>query len=849
MRFGLKVASSLFIILFSTLSPQLGAQSLPSLPKASEAVVGTLPDGIAYYLVPNPKAAKGRADFALVQKGFVQEEVSRAALCDLPHFQSAKPYQFLAKLGVSGKKEGFVSFSPSGTTYIFENVPVEVQADRDTMLLLLFDLAQTSPFEQAIIVSGDIDKTSVQERMGVFSMMVGPRQKSPSVPPAPWQPSDSTIFNRTPQGDVATLAFSWSAPRTPKEAMGTVQPLVTRLYAEQLGMVVRSRLEDAFEYAGIPIASLGTSYRGSADAGGDEEFSFSLVLRPGDVARGAAIAGAVISRLDARGVTEEELKAVRSRLLRSLSSASDILPNADWVKRCSASFLYGAAILSPGAEKGFLSSRSIGIEREKELFDSFVSALFDGSRALTISCAEDVREAFAEGWKTPGEGPASTISFADTLSFASPKGKSKLRKTVSDPVTGGQMWTFANGMKVIFAKNTQTPGRFSYGFMIRGGYAGLPALGQGEGGFVSDLLLLEDISGMKGKKVVRLLDACGISMSAYAGLADLRITGDAPSSGLALLLSSLLSISSERELTPEAYGYYAECERLRLSVEASGAAGVSALVDSVMCPGNLYSSRKLAEGLAEDLPQRAEKYFAQRFDACDDGVLVLVGDLDEYALKKLLPKYVGDFATAGSQSSRPQIQYVPRSGWSTYTTPVEESPFSDRSVEVAQSVCTDVGADRYYAMEVAALEVEHALAEALTQAGVYAESSAVATLMPAEMLSLRVSCHETPASALPSDIAPSDPLRTLGLLRTALSQVSEAPSSASVKTHKAEVLARYEHLASQPSFIVDAALKRYAVGKDFFTGYKERINAVSPASVKEVLSALDGGTRVEIVIY
>ena len=168
-------------LLLSILTSSLGAQSLPSLPAASGVVTGTLPNGISYYLVSNP-SVKGHADFALVQKGPVREDVSRAALADLPHFQSGKPYQYLAKLGVGYDNFGYIRSTEASTTFFFHDVPVGQAAVRDTTLLLLFDISETCPYEQAIIVSGDIDKAVVRERMAVFSMMVTSRERLPEPP-------------------------------------------------------------------------------------------------------------------------------------------------------------------------------------------------------------------------------------------------------------------------------------------------------------------------------------------------------------------------------------------------------------------------------------------------------------------------------------------------------------------------------------------------------------------------------------------------------------------------------------------------------------------------------------------
>ena len=82
MRIRFKHVIGLSILLL-LLTFSLGAQPLPSLPAASGVVTGTLPNGISYFLVSNP-SSKGRADFALVQKGPAREDVSRNALAELP---------------------------------------------------------------------------------------------------------------------------------------------------------------------------------------------------------------------------------------------------------------------------------------------------------------------------------------------------------------------------------------------------------------------------------------------------------------------------------------------------------------------------------------------------------------------------------------------------------------------------------------------------------------------------------------------------------------------------------------------------------------------------------------------
>ena len=58
-----------------------------------------------------------------------------------------------------------------------------------------------------------------------------------------------------------------------------------------------------------------------------------------------------------------------------------------------------------------------------------------------------------------------------------------------------------------------------------------------------------------------------------------------------------------------------------------------AIMDNILRPDFFYPERKQIDCLSEDLPARAESYFAQLFDKAGDGVLLLMGDLEEEALK------------------------------------------------------------------------------------------------------------------------------------------------------------------------------------------------------------------------
>lgn len=864
MRFGLKKLFTVAVFAFLW-SFRPAAQPLATLPKAPEVETGTLPCGIDYFLVTNP-VSKGVADFALVRKEAALSEGSRAVLSSLPHFQNESPYQFLAKLGAGYSDYGYIRSSKGSVTYHFEDIPVDVAAVRDTALLMLFDIALTWPYEQAVVISGDIDKASVLDRMKVFSMMLTPRLKLPEQPPYEFKANSEIRFRNsvTPVQETATISASYSFPRTPRSDMNSLVPLVTDLFVREFGVIARARMETAFIEDGIPLAGLDFQYRSSTDTPSAEQITISATVGKDNVGEAASIMGRVLAGMDAGGAGLSEFQEARDAMLSSAAAGRTTLPNSAWVGRCASAYLFGSGLASRKAVNEFFASRNITSLRELELFNRFVSALIDPAEALTLHCTApegvadraSVISSFSSGWTAGVSEPAAEASSqgthrGDTLTLAVPRSKVKLKKTAQEPVTGGELWTFSNGMKVI-CKKTDGQGRFSYGFLLNGGFSSVRDLQPGEGGFIEDVLLTERIASMTGRSFSRMLEANGIELHPSVGVADLRITGSAPASRIELLLKSLAAVAGKRECDSTAYGYYRDSEKLRLSLERKKQAGINAVVDSIMSPGYKFTSSKFVSGLSDDLPVRAEEYFESVFPRCDDGILVLVGDIDLFRLKKLLPKYLGAFRTGGTPSARPQIQYTPRSGWSTYTVETAESDVGngDPSITVSATAPVAFNIDKYMAFRVALKALKAGMSAALADAGMYAEVSGDFTLVPSERLNVTITCRPADVDGLPSDVYPADPLKVLGAVRRALAGLSSGPvDPALLKRAKASVLAECTAAVSDPESIVDLALLRWSGGKDLVSGYKDRINAVNASAVQEIFSILEEGSKVEYVIY
>nr|MCR4824404.1 hypothetical protein [Bacteroidales bacterium] len=652
-------------------------QELPSLGIAPEIKRGDLPDGIRFYLVTNP-AQKGFADFALVQRGLREEAEARESLRSLPHFGDRAPYRFLADNGVGYSEEGFISLPADAALYTFRDVPTYNESVADSTLLMLFDMASKYQKPQAVIVCGDIDADKIQERMGLLSMMVPTLEKNYKGLEYSWSPRDtvSLLMTLNTTEDVAAINAIFRSQRLPEEVMNTPQPLVSKAYSDQLGEIVRSRVVRSFRNAGIPLGDFQYRYLDSATGPGDELHSFTVYTSARRLDAATRQFSSVLSSLDKEGAGAVEFRDTKERLISEAKrhEGGRRLTNRDYLDKCVSSYLYGSNLASEATLNDFIVSRRLDDERERELFNGFAQALLDSARNLTLRydipdrgwSKKGILRSFNEAWAHPAPAEEYKANFGDTLSLYQPSAKVRLRAEAAEPISGGQMWTFSNGIKVIY-KKMAGQGEFRYALLLRGGVADVPALQAGESAFVGDMLPLSGVAGLNGADFHEMLLANGITMQETATLSDLRITGLAPRAKLPLLLRALLSIADARQPSQPAFDYYKSGETLRLDMEALSPRDVNSLMDSLMRPNYFYTDRKHISRLRDDLPVRSEQYFSSVFDKVGDGILVFMGDLNEDVLKRELTRTLGDFKTQKKYAQRPRVASPIASGSVTLT--------------------------------------------------------------------------------------------------------------------------------------------------------------------------------------
>ena len=627
-------------------SISMPAQNLPALQKDASITKGELANGISYYLVTN-STMKGVADFALVRKGMTDTLAARSELSSLPHFNKTIPYEFLSRKGIGCRPEGYVSYADDATLYRFDNVPMFDVAAADTTLLMLFDIIATQPRPHAVIVSGDIKPAEVIEKMKVFSLMVPSRTTTYEAPGYSWVPSDGIKWSFTPSAK-SSVEVDFRSPRTPAGQMNTIQPFISAMFSSELADVVKSRLTESLISRRIPVTDMSVNYTGSSDSAGDEHFVIRLEMPEEQLIPATMALSSTIAEIGSKGIGKDEYHTVRGAALQAFSKAGS---NGDMVRMCISNYLFGSDLATLPSKAKYFSSRNMTIEAEAGLFNNYASALLGDTDNASVSWTgneDDYDEWIYEMmFKATWNGVAMLekptykwrVTARDTSDFGSDWGKTKLKNVSTEPVSGGEMWTFANGMRVIY-KKMASGGRFSYSMMIKGGFSSSKNnLSRGEGAFFSDMMGLHGIAGLAPGDFERVLNANGVEMKTRVSASDLRVYGSAPSPLYSLVFKSLISVANDRKADRQGFDAW---RNLHLSLLKP------AVMDSLMYPDNKFTEIKTPSGLVPSTLTDAEAFFSKEFIRCGDGVIVLVGDLPTEDLQKYLAK-----TFPGQQGYRP----------------------------------------------------------------------------------------------------------------------------------------------------------------------------------------------------
>ena len=809
------------VLIFSITVP---AQTLPSLPKDERIQRGTLRCGVPYYMVSS-QSEKGYADFALVRSGLSDKEFEGKG--------------FLSRSGVGPRPGGYAHTSGSSTILRFDHVPIYESAVLDSMLLISFASVAALDVPQAIIICGDIDAAEVRKKMDIFSMLVQKRSYPEGAAETyTWRAREAPSIS-SGLGAPASVRVSYYAPRVPASQMNTAQALVTGLLGEELLTILRHRVEYGLQDERIPYGEIRCTMRRSADESGDERYSVEVTTAESSVKAVESLLARTLASLDAYGAGVEEFVDAKRVLFPDYVRRAGKTPtNAEFADKCIANFLYGADLAPASEQLRFFARKSVADSLETQLFNNFTSALLDplenlSLRYVTPKEAVDETEAICRYYREYLYGemtlPQKDYSWrADTIAPLKEYPRVKMRSEKADPVSGGEMWTFSNGIRVIY-RQFPSVGYFDYALVLSGGLAQIRGLEAGEGGFIGDMLSLYQTGGLSSRGFRDMLSTNGISMDATADQNSLVIRGEAPSDGLQLLLNSLLGLANSRSYDDRAFETYA-----RNTVEAS--ASIDDRLFAAMHPGEKCSARKDPKAFSTNTRFKAESLFEERFSLMNEGVIVLVGDLDPVAVKRMLSRSLGGFRVSKNSPGRKTERPSPRRAAAVDTL---KGRFPSIELRL-ESDCALTGVN-YFTAQFAEEALRRSMVRSLAPKGVSVRVRCGISSYPQERLWMRVSCFP--------ENKDTDMGKLLADVRSALDAAASAKvSSSDLKAWKNRVLSSTREILSSPKGVVDMVIMRYGAGKDLVSHYTDNLASVDGSRISDMLSSLLQGGKVEMIV-
>lgn len=759
-------------VFFTTIMP---AQELSLLPQDPAVKCGVLPNGLSCYVTANA-SSEGIADFALVRRDYTGNE----------------------------------------TVLSLEDVLTSAEQSVDSTLLLIMKQVEADavPADQAVVVSGDVDAASVIMKLKYMSLMIASSAPSP-LTDYKWEGDGKLNVSsvRDTLKGLSTVRCEWNAARAPWEYMNTVQSAIYEKAVWEMGKVAQMWIRRNLRELGVPVADVMFRYSGNVRGVVDEKLAVevTVALRDEMVAENQMLA--VLSALDQGNVADSDLLLAENEYMLSLErlSGRPVIDNGEYVRMCTDAFLYNRPLSGARERLGYFVSKDVPARSRKKIFTGIVSALLDVA-SLTDTVAQ----------------VSSGIMLSDTLALPGMGVKQKVKSSRKDPFSGGVVWTFANGFKVIY-KKMPTGRTLYYSLSLNGGYANVDDLCRGEGAYMSDFIDNSWICGMRGREFKDLLQLSGMTMKSRVNLHNTVISGQVKDRNAGLMMKGILAVAGGCKVDTASVKYYVESERLSQLVHKGK--DVRAALDSLMCPGYRYTSFKTEEGLQESTFDKAEILFESLVFKMNDGILVIVGDMSESELKKLLQMYVGGFKVKSVASRRPSLQYRPMSSWMEYSV----EGYRNAAV-VAVSGMVPMTASNHFAAEIAAMMMERKVKERFADRNIAVRLSYARNIYPDERFSIFV--------MMEGDCSQEDAAE----IRKVLGECSRDLDERIIQAYKNYVKNAYALQMQNPEYWMRVIPLRHMEGKDFTTGYAAKIDAVTTAQVKDIFKTLEDGAGVEYII-
>jgi predicted Zn-dependent peptidase len=294
-------------------------------------------------------------------------------------------------------------------------------------------------------------------------------------------------------------------------------------------------------------------------------------------------------------------------------------------------------------------------------------------------------------------------------------------------------------------------------------------------------------------------------MNTEVNMFNTVVSGKVSDRNAQLLMKALLAYANQRRSDSDAIEYYVKSKHLQ-------------------------SSRTIGV-LDDETMQKAERLFDNLTSKMNDGVLVIVGDMDQTDLKKQLQAYVGQFKVRSVATRRPSQGDPQTAGISTYYKEAQEE-----SIMMTISARMPMTAENHMAIELSMMLLERKLKEEFSAGNLDVTLSYDRDIYPDERFRVVVKLSGASSEG------------TLQQMRECMmAYATEHIDGNLLKACREYLKHEYALKMEQPQYWLKVIPLRHLEGKDFTTGYAAKIDSVTPDGIKAVFQALEKGAGAEVI--
>ncbi|MCF0174835.1 MAG: hypothetical protein HUJ95_05795 [Bacteroidales bacterium] len=828
----------------------LHSQRIISLPADGAISNGTLPNGISYYIIPVTSEGK-TADFTMVQRTMdiaSELESGREALDSVSCFRSRRPIDFLADNGIFYSSQGYVYPTEKGVVYSFKDVPtVRGDAVVDSLLLMMNNVIASKSREVAlsdfaIIVSGDIAKDKIFEKLKMLSLTIPPENAEKVVyPQVPRDTSASSSVNFSIIPSVRTrVEMECTYPRNGYKNNETILPLVSDKMSTEVTILLDARINSYLFLQGIPYSSISSNYVGYQDQGGDTKYRFSVFTDDEHVEQVIEGFSKMFSTTRKNGVPLEEIKAAESIFYEVFRSYSNKSGKESYTKLCLNAFLYNASLSSMQTRYDYLIQRPLKDSLHVRLFNRYLTQLYRRpSMSVKVYTGrtdldkDSLATRFLEAWE---EVDTSYVALRlPDIKIAEPS-----KRKVLTPYSSKQSsipcskYIFSNGLTVYYKKLSSAKD-FTYKYYFPDALSSAADIVNKEGAFFSDLFFCRDDEFTENDYSVYLARH-GITMVPRVTLREFSLSGVVATKQLDTLFKVFRRLKDKNELQRVYFDDYVA--RQYVTVKAVNKDSERTIIDSLVIPEYKYTINKTMTGLQNLSYDAVQAFYEKAMANMSKGTLFLVGSYDEDVMYKKLEWMLNVLPADGKKVVKQPLPenpgFYPRHGYNLHT-------FAGDMPRVDIQISSDLEytSANFYLSTLSSLVMDGELKKAVIGTGIYLHTEYKFNTQPRGRFNFRIFSSPASEGALAAGDEMLGPYEVVALFRSKLAELSsEKISEKALAEYKALLLAYIKAQNNNPDFWINILSTRYILKKDFYTKYTDIINAITAEDVRKFILGL-----------